>query len=176
MNKEKYLQAHRDTPEASRKVQSARGNATKSFIPEKCQSITEVTNNLRDAASWYFEVMSTMTEIQSSPKNILLQLPDDSGKPRAVTYRSDLLAIDHRENVALVELMSSKDLHLLQQKNPERWTKDSRGQWHSPPLEEQLLAKGFLHIFVTDEMIYETCQSIQEYPMEYLSLKSPKNN
>jgi hypothetical protein len=176
MNAKKHLQAHRDAPRDSRRVQASRKNLTEPFSPDKCQSITEVTNNLRDAASWYFGVMSTMTEIQSPPKDILLQLPDDSGKPRAVTYRSDLLAIDNRENVALVELMNSKDLNLLQQKNPEQWTTDSRGQWHSPPLEEQLLAKGFLHLLVTDEMIYETCQSVQEYPIEYLSLKSPKTN
>ncbi|CAA6677385.1 MULTISPECIES: hypothetical protein [unclassified Lentimonas] len=183
MNTKEYLQAHRDGPKCKvcHKVQVDRGSDTTPFDPTTCHSIGEVTNNLRYAASWYFEVMPTMTEIDSSPRALLLQLPDDDGKPRTVSYRSDLLAMDHQENVALVELMSSKELKLLQQKHPERWIKDSRGQWHSPPLEEQILAKGFLYVLVTDEMIYEACQSIQEYPIEYLSLKkrttqSPKNN
>lgn len=167
MNIEKYLQAHRDASQ----VKADRGSATTPFDPMTCHSIDDVINNLHSAGKWHFETMFRSTEIYASPKAVPLQLPDHKGKLQTVSCHFDLLVIDDREHVILVELMSTQELDLLQKENPDRWLKDSRGHWHSPLFREQLYAKGFLHICATDEIIYESCQYVNEHPVKYLKLK-----
>lgn len=171
MDAQKYLQQHRDAQEAYHKVQAGRDNATTSFDPMTCQSIDDVAGQLNAAARWYLYDMSVTTEIYERPAPISLTIPDKDGCAKATPYIFDFLFNDHKNCIAVAEVILVKKLEELAKEDPTRWVKSRSGRWSSPQMEEQLRAHGLLHLLLTDEMIYETCQFAQNHPDEYRRMR-----
>ena len=174
MNAKEYLQQHRDAHEASHKVQAGRDNATTSFDPMTCHSIDDVEGQLNAAARWFLYDMSVTTEIYKRPAPIPLTIPDKDGCAEATPYTFDFLFNDHKDCIAVAEVMLAQQLEKLAKEDPKRWTKSRSDRWSSPPMEEQLRAHGLLHMLLTDEMIFQTCEFAQNNPDEYLRMKMRK--
>ncbi|CAA6677386.1 MULTISPECIES: hypothetical protein [unclassified Lentimonas] len=166
MNAKEYLQQHRDAHEASHKVRAGRDNATTSFDPMTCHSIDDVKGQLNAAARWYLYDMSVATEIYERPAPIPLTIPDKDGCAKATPYIFDFLFNDHKNCIAVAEVILVKKLEELAKEDPTRWGKSKRGSWESPPIEKQLRAQGLIHLLLTDEMIFQLCQSLQQHAEE----------
>ena len=152
MNTKDYIQAHRDAPQASRRVRAGRGNVT-GFVmsPTMGHSIDFESGNPERAAIWHFEFTEGIEEIYSQPTPLNLGLPDKNGVIRSADRTFDFLLVDPEMEATIVECKRVKDLIELANKNPHRWKKEKNGKWRSPPMDDALRELGFRFLLLTDE-------------------------
>ena len=147
-----YLQAHREAPEASRRVQAGSGNRTGFVISATMgHSIDYESNRVEKAAIYRFEHADEITEYYAQPKPLAIALPDRKGKLRTIQRTLDFLLVDEDEELTLVECKTVSEIEKLAEKNPHRWAKGKDGRWQCPPLQKAINDLGMRFLLLTDE-------------------------
>jgi len=172
LNPKNYLLAHREASEVSRGVHARQVDPTTVFDPMTCHSIDEVTMQLNNAARWYLTDLGYSKEVYEQPAAISLKTPGAEGSARMTLYAFDYLFADNKGHIALVEVICARATEEMAKKDPKRWVKSKRGTWKSPFIDDQLRALGMLHLLISDQMIYEACQHIQQHPEAYYRMQA----
>ena len=112
MNTTKYIQAHRNTPESSRRVQSGRGKATGYVMSEKMgRSIDFESRTSEHNAVWDLGFIDGIEK--TNPRSMMLnfEFPGKKKATRRPIRTLDFLLIAQDMKATIVECTRPKALH-----------------------------------------------------------------
>jgi putative transposase len=144
--------------EPSRLVSGRRSNVCGQYPSQKMRKTIQFESHRVEAPKIYeLEQDLNVLEYYDRPPSIKLNYEGENGKNLGVIYTPDFFAIEE-DGAGWIECKTEEELEKLEQKNFNRYHRDSDGNWRCPPGEEYAKQFGFYYSVCCDREFNWTIQ------------------
>ncbi|ACB85552.1 TnsA endonuclease N-terminal domain-containing protein [Natranaerobius thermophilus] len=161
----KYIENIRESP-PSRNVQSGPKNVRGNYPSKKMGCTIQFESHTVELAAIYLkEYNNEIKEFYDQPPSIPIKYKKN-GQSKGMRYTPDFFVIED-DKAGWEEWKTEEDLIRLEEKNPNRYYKDTNGQWRCPPGEEYAKKYGlFFRVRSSseiDENLYNNTIFLEDY-------------
>jgi hypothetical protein len=157
----------------ARRVQSRRGNVSGRYPSRKMGVTIQFESHRNELAAIYeLEHDPTVIELYDQPPAIKLNWETGAGRQIGIWHTADFFVI-RTDSAGYEECKEEKELLHLAEKSPQRYRRDERGHWRSPPGERYAGELGFYYSLRSSGGIDWVWQRNIQFMEDYLRYDQP---